>query len=110
MLAPLAAPAHDRQVLASPAVRARAKDLGVDLGQIHAEGDRAHPNEEVAPGHTIIRQGTAALFEAFDAQDGTVYLVRPDTIVAGRWRRRSIEQLARDIEATAHARQGASHG
>lgn len=37
---PVAAPAHDRQVLASPAVRARAKDLGVDLGQVHAEGDR----------------------------------------------------------------------
>jgi 2-oxoisovalerate dehydrogenase E2 component (dihydrolipoyl transacylase) len=38
--APAAPAAHDRQVLASPAVRARAKDLGVDLGQIHAEGDR----------------------------------------------------------------------
>ncbi|MBB6424605.1 dihydrolipoamide acetyltransferase family protein [Sphingopyxis sp. JAI128] len=36
----MAAPAHDRQVLASPAVRARAKDLGVDLGQVQAEGDR----------------------------------------------------------------------
>jgi 2-oxoisovalerate dehydrogenase E2 component (dihydrolipoyl transacylase) len=31
---------HSRAVLASPAVRARAKDLGVDLGQVHAEGDR----------------------------------------------------------------------
>ncbi len=30
----------DKAVLASPAVRARAKDLGVDLGQVHAEGDR----------------------------------------------------------------------
>jgi len=30
----------DKPVLASPAVRARAKDLGVDLGQVHAEGDR----------------------------------------------------------------------
>ncbi|UKK84663.1 2-oxo acid dehydrogenase subunit E2 [Sphingopyxis sp. BSN-002] len=39
--APVAAPAaHSRAVLASPAVRARAKDLGVDLGQVHAEGDR----------------------------------------------------------------------
>ncbi|QCB55102.1 2-oxo acid dehydrogenase subunit E2 [Sphingopyxis sp. PAMC25046] len=38
--APVAAPANDRQVLASPAVRARAKDLGVDLGQVQAEGDR----------------------------------------------------------------------
>ncbi|MGH6652131.1 MAG: dihydrolipoamide acetyltransferase family protein [Sphingopyxis sp.] len=38
--APAAPATHDRQVLASPAVRARAKDLGVDLGQIHAEGDR----------------------------------------------------------------------
>ena len=31
---------YGRSVLASPAVRARAKDLGVDLGQVHAEGDR----------------------------------------------------------------------
>ncbi len=31
---------HGKQVLASPAVRARAKDLGVDLSQIQAEGDR----------------------------------------------------------------------
>ncbi|HET6525880.1 dihydrolipoamide acetyltransferase family protein [Sphingopyxis sp.] len=29
-----------KSVLASPAVRARAKDLGVDLGQVQAEGDR----------------------------------------------------------------------
>lgn len=38
--APVAAADHSRAVLASPAVRARAKDLGVDLGQVHAEGDR----------------------------------------------------------------------
>ena len=38
--ASVAAPAHDRQVLASPAVRGRAKDLGVDLSQVQAEGDR----------------------------------------------------------------------
>ncbi|MGL3821445.1 dihydrolipoamide acetyltransferase family protein [Sphingopyxis sp. R3-92] len=44
--APTPAPAavvaadHSRAVLASPAVRARARDLGVDLGQVHAEGDR----------------------------------------------------------------------
>jgi len=31
---------HERTVLASPAVRARARDLGVDLGRVHAEGDR----------------------------------------------------------------------
>lgn len=31
---------HGKAVLASPAVRARAKDLGVDLGQVHADGDR----------------------------------------------------------------------
>ncbi|RYD44235.1 MAG: 2-oxo acid dehydrogenase subunit E2 [Sphingomonadales bacterium] len=37
---PAAAAAHSRAVLASPAVRARAKDLGVDLGQVQAEGDR----------------------------------------------------------------------
>ncbi|MGH6695184.1 dihydrolipoamide acetyltransferase family protein [Sphingopyxis sp.] len=30
----------EAKVLASPAVRARAKDLGVDLGQVQAEGDR----------------------------------------------------------------------
>jgi 2-oxoisovalerate dehydrogenase E2 component (dihydrolipoyl transacylase) len=38
--APVAAAARSRAVLASPAVRARAKDMGVDLGQVHAEGDR----------------------------------------------------------------------
>ena len=38
--APVAVADHSRAVLASPAVRARAKDLGVDLGQVHAEGDR----------------------------------------------------------------------
>ena len=40
---PAPAPAKaeaDRAVLASPAVRARAKDLGVDLAQVQAEGDR----------------------------------------------------------------------
>lgn len=31
---------EEAKVLASPAVRARAKHLGVDLGQVHAEGDR----------------------------------------------------------------------
>lgn len=47
--APIVAPApapvmvssgHERTVLASPAVRARARDLGVDLSRVHAEGDR----------------------------------------------------------------------
>jgi 2-oxoisovalerate dehydrogenase E2 component (dihydrolipoyl transacylase) len=38
--APAAARDHDKAVLASPAVRARAKDLGVDLGQVQSEGDR----------------------------------------------------------------------
>ncbi|WP_447762774.1 dihydrolipoamide acetyltransferase family protein [Sphingopyxis panaciterrae] len=42
---PVPAPAvavadHSKAVLASPAVRARAKDLGVDLSQVQAEGDR----------------------------------------------------------------------
>lgn len=37
---PRASGRGDKAVLASPAVRARAKDLGVDLGQVHAEGDR----------------------------------------------------------------------
>src|SRR3546814_20060704 len=31
---------HGKSVLASPAVRARARDLGVDLSQVQAEGDR----------------------------------------------------------------------
>jgi len=35
-----AAPAEHRRVLASPAVRERAKNLGIDLGQVRAEGDR----------------------------------------------------------------------
>lgn len=38
--APVASIDHGRAVLASPAVRARAKDLGVDLSQVQAEGDR----------------------------------------------------------------------
>lgn len=40
---PITAPAptvEHRQVLASPAVRQRAKDLGVDLSQVRADGDR----------------------------------------------------------------------
>ncbi|MGQ3099692.1 MAG: dihydrolipoamide acetyltransferase family protein [Sphingopyxis solisilvae] len=32
--------AHETKVLASPAVRARARDLGIDLGQVHTDGDR----------------------------------------------------------------------
>ena len=35
-----AASAEHRRVLASPAVRERAKNLGIDLGQVKAEGDR----------------------------------------------------------------------
>ncbi|HEY0597895.1 dihydrolipoamide acetyltransferase family protein [Sphingopyxis sp.] len=38
--APVAAVGHGKPVLASPAVRARAKDLGVDLSKVQAEGDR----------------------------------------------------------------------
>jgi 2-oxoisovalerate dehydrogenase E2 component (dihydrolipoyl transacylase) len=38
--APETPAAHSRAVLASPAVRARARDLWVDLGQVHADGDR----------------------------------------------------------------------
>ncbi|QDZ06079.1 2-oxo acid dehydrogenase subunit E2 [Sphingomonas panacisoli] len=34
------APEHGKAVLASPAVRQRAKELGVDLGQVKADGDR----------------------------------------------------------------------
>ncbi len=43
--APVASAAHSRAVLASPAVRARAKDLGVDLGRVHAEGDRVRHSD-----------------------------------------------------------------
>jgi len=35
-----AAAAEHRRILASPAVRERAKNLGIDLGQVKAEGDR----------------------------------------------------------------------
>ncbi|HMI17901.1 MAG TPA: dihydrolipoamide acetyltransferase family protein [Sphingomonas sp.] len=38
--APAPAPAEHRRVLASPAVRERAKNLGIDLAQVKAEGDR----------------------------------------------------------------------
>jgi 2-oxoisovalerate dehydrogenase E2 component (dihydrolipoyl transacylase) len=37
---PPASGREDKAVLASPAVRARARDLGVDLSQVQAEGDR----------------------------------------------------------------------
>jgi len=37
---PQAAPREDRVVLASPAVRARARDLGIDLALVKCEGDR----------------------------------------------------------------------
>ena len=33
-------PAKDKRILASPAVRERAKNLGIDLAQVRAEGDR----------------------------------------------------------------------
>jgi 2-oxoisovalerate dehydrogenase E2 component (dihydrolipoyl transacylase) len=36
---------HGKSVLASPAVRARAKDLGIDLGQVHADGDRVRHSD-----------------------------------------------------------------
>ncbi|HET9337286.1 MAG TPA: dihydrolipoamide acetyltransferase family protein [Sphingomicrobium sp.] len=36
----LAVEAHGAKVLASPAVRQRARDLGIDLGQVKAAGDR----------------------------------------------------------------------
>ncbi len=36
---------HGKTVLASPAVRARARDLGVDLSQVHAEGDRVRHSD-----------------------------------------------------------------
>ena len=35
-----AASAHDKPVLASPAVRARARDLGIDLAAVRTDGDR----------------------------------------------------------------------
>lgn len=38
--APAVAVHHDAKILASPAVRARAKDLGIDLGQVQCDGDR----------------------------------------------------------------------
>ena len=38
--APVSAADHNRAVLASPAVRARAKDLGIDLSQVQSDGDR----------------------------------------------------------------------
>lgn len=38
--APTPTTASADKILASPAVRARARDLGVDLGQVHSDGDR----------------------------------------------------------------------
>jgi 2-oxoisovalerate dehydrogenase E2 component (dihydrolipoyl transacylase) len=60
--APVGEPAasHDRAVLASPAVRQRAKDLGVDLSQVKADGDRIRHADLDA----FLRYGTAQGYHA----------------------------------------------
>jgi 2-oxoisovalerate dehydrogenase E2 component (dihydrolipoyl transacylase) len=52
-------------VLASPAVRARARDLGIDLGQVKTAGDRIRHSDLDAyllyNGGTVVPRGTAAV-------------------------------------------------
>jgi 2-oxoisovalerate dehydrogenase E2 component (dihydrolipoyl transacylase) len=57
-------PARSTHVLASPAVRARARDLGIDLGEVKTAGDRIRHSDLDAyllyNGGTVSVRGTAA--------------------------------------------------
>ncbi len=44
------------------------------------------PAPTAAAGLTLLQDHTGRFAERFDAQDGTVYLIRPDQHVAARWR------------------------
>jgi 2-oxoisovalerate dehydrogenase E2 component (dihydrolipoyl transacylase) len=60
--APVSEPAvsHDRAVLASPAVRQRAKDLGIDLAQVKSDSDRIRH----ADLDTFLRYGSSQGYRA----------------------------------------------
>jgi 2-oxoisovalerate dehydrogenase E2 component (dihydrolipoyl transacylase) len=96
-LSPTLSPEGEREkeaVLASPAVRARASDLGVDLSQIKAEGDRIRHSDLDA----FLRYGGAQGYQAPHASNG-----RPDeAIKVIGMRRRIAENMAASKRAIPH--------
>jgi len=81
-------------VLASPAVRARAADLGVDLSQIKAEGDRIRHSDLDA----FLRYGSSQGYHAPHASNA-----RPDeAIKVIGMRRRIAENMAASKRAIPH--------
>ena len=83
-----------KAVLASPAVRARAADLGVDLSQIKAEGDRIRHSDLDA----FLRYGGAQGYHAPHASNA-----RPDeAIKVIGMRRRIAENMAASKRAIPH--------
>jgi 2-oxoisovalerate dehydrogenase E2 component (dihydrolipoyl transacylase) len=96
-LSPTLSPEGEREkkaVLASPAVRARAADLGVDLSQIKAEGDRIRHSDLDA----FLRYGGAQGYHAPHASNA-----RPDeAIKVIGMRRRIAENMAASKRAIPH--------
>ncbi|MET0307275.1 MAG: dihydrolipoamide acetyltransferase family protein [Sphingomonas sp.] len=92
--APTPAPVADKHVLASPAVRARAKDLGIDLAQVKAEGDRLRHSDLDA----YLRYGSGQGYHAPHADRA-----RPDEAVKViGMRRRIAENMAASKRAIPH--------
>ena len=96
-LSPTLSPEGERgkkSVLASPAVRARAADLGVDLSQIKAEGDRIRHSDLDA----FLRYGSGQGYHAPHASNA-----RPDeAIKVIGMRRRIAENMAASKRAIPH--------
>ncbi|HZF93404.1 MAG TPA: dihydrolipoamide acetyltransferase family protein [Allosphingosinicella sp.] len=71
--APAPAPAEKAQVLASPAVRQRARDLGIDLAQVKTSGDRIRHSDLDA--YLLYNGGGVSRSGAPRRQDETVKVV-----------------------------------
>jgi len=85
---------EERHVLASPAVRQRAKDLGIDLAQVKAEGDRLRHSDLDA----YLRYGSGQGYHAPHADRA-----RPDEAVKViGMRRRIAENMAASKRAIPH--------
>ena len=95
-LSPALSPEGEREqsVLASPAVRARAADLGVDLAQVKAEGDRIRHSDLDA----FLRYGSGQGYQAPHASNA-----RPDeSVKVIGMRRRIAENMAASKRAIPH--------